>query len=102
MDELVTVATSAEIPLGHSKCVQVSEKIIAIFHTEEGWFAIDDRCSHRGGPLSEGLVKNKEVTCPWHQARFDLSSGTCVSNVKISSLTTYPVTVESEIVKIRV
>ncbi|NBT59624.1 Rieske (2Fe-2S) protein [bacterium] len=100
MDNLVVVATLPEIPVGNSKCIEVQGKMIAVFHTFQGWFALDERCSHRGGPLSEGKVDNHQVTCPWHQARFDLRSGQCLSNQKLSTLRSYKVVLEGEQVKI--
>ncbi|NBX76786.1 MAG: non-heme iron oxygenase ferredoxin subunit [Proteobacteria bacterium] len=101
MDNPITVASAKEIPLGQSKLFDVCGKIIALFHTPEGWFAIDDRCSHRGGPLSEGKLERGCVTCPWHQAQFDLVSGHCLSNPKLSSLKTYQVILSGEMVQIR-
>ena len=46
-----------------------------VAQNEEGRFALADRCSHRGGPLSEGTLDRGCVTCPWHGSRFDLDSG---------------------------
>ncbi len=101
MDSALTVASVEEIPLGNSKLVEVSGRMIALFHTAEGWFAIDDRCSHRGGPLSEGKLENGCVTCPWHHAQFDLNSGHCLSNSKLGALKTYQVILSGKNVQIR-
>jgi nitrite reductase/ring-hydroxylating ferredoxin subunit len=49
--------------------------VIAIFHTAEGIFAVDNRCPHMGFPLDRGTVKDCILTCHWHHARFDLHSG---------------------------
>jgi nitrite reductase/ring-hydroxylating ferredoxin subunit len=77
MDE-IKVALS-EVPAGSAKIYQSGNRIIALFHqSEEGqdkWYAIDERCSHRGAPLSEGTVQNGIVTCPWHFLKFELSTG---------------------------
>ncbi|MFM8269539.1 MAG: Rieske (2Fe-2S) protein [Pseudomonadota bacterium] len=96
MSNFQIVASVKEMPIGTSKLVQVEGKIISVFHTEEGWFALDERCSHRGGPLSEGTVEKGCVICPWHQARFDLKSGQCMSNSKLSPVRTYPVQVDED------
>ena len=48
---------------------------VMVATNEEGRFALADRCSHRGGPLSGGTVEGGCVTCPWHGSRFELSSG---------------------------
>lgn len=80
MNKFHPICNQSEIPVGKSKLVEVSGKIIALFHTPLGYFALDDRCPHRGGPLSEGEIREGDVTCPWHQARFELSSGQCRSS----------------------
>ena len=69
------VAKIDELDVGQSKIVQVGEKILAIFRCEDGYYALDDRCSHRGGPLSEGKLEGYEVTCPWHAGKFDVRTG---------------------------
>lgn len=51
---------------------------IMVATTDEGRFALADRCSHRGGPLSEGTLEGGCVTCPWHGSRFELASGVAV------------------------
>ena len=48
---------------------------IAVFQRENGFAAVDNRCPHMGFPLDRGTVKNGILTCHWHHARFDLSSG---------------------------
>ncbi len=55
--------------------MEAGGKKIAIFNVEGTLFAIDDTCTHRGGPLSEGTVAGTEITCPWHGAIFDVTSG---------------------------
>lgn len=91
MDDWITVGRADEIPQGKSKLIQVKGIIISVFHTPDGWFAIEDRCPHRGGPLGEGKVEGISVTCPWHQARFNLKSGQCISSPSSPSVKTYPV-----------
>lgn len=48
---------------------------VMVAETDEGRFALADRCSHRGGPLSDGSVEGGCVTCPWHGSRFALATG---------------------------
>ena len=64
------VATVQEVPQGGGKRVTVRGRTLAVFNAGGTFYAIDDTCPHRGAPLSEGMVAGKEVTCPWHAARF--------------------------------
>ena len=75
MADFVKVARAGEIAPGESKAEEAGGKKIAIFNIEGTFYAIDDTCTHRGGPLSEGMVVGAEVTCPWHGAIFDVTSG---------------------------
>lgn len=65
-----------DIPVRGARCVKTPEGKIAVFRTAENEvFAIDDRCPHKGGPLSEGIVHGKAVTCPLHNWVISLESG---------------------------
>jgi len=69
------VAIVQEIPAGQAKKVRIGDRDVALFNINGTFFAIDNTCPHRGGPLSEGEIDGQEVTCPWHGARFNLSTG---------------------------
>ena len=64
-----------DVPLGEGRAVTVGERRVAVFHTRDGWYALDDTCPHRGGPLADGLLADRSVTCPLHERRFDLHTG---------------------------
>jgi nitrite reductase/ring-hydroxylating ferredoxin subunit len=72
------VATTDEVPDGKSKLVQVGDKMIAIFQWQGIFFAIDELCPHRAGPLSEGVFDGATVTCPWHGSKFEVATGKCL------------------------
>ena len=74
MAGFVKVAKTDEIAAGQGKMAEVSDRKIALFNFEGSFYAIDDTCTHHGGPLSEGSLDGKEVTCPWHGARFDVTT----------------------------
>ena len=74
-DNFVRVGSLAQIPEGKSMTVTADGHVIALFHTAEGIFAVDNRCPHMGFPLDRGTVKDCILTCHWHHARFDLHSG---------------------------
>ena len=68
MAQFIKVASTADLAPGEAKCVEVTGKKIALFNLEGSFYAIDDTCTHRGGPLSECEVSGEEVTCPRHGA----------------------------------
>ena len=74
------VARLADIPVGSIKQVQVSGQAIALANVAGTVYAISGTCLHRGGPLGEGQLEGKVVTCPWHGWQFDVSTGKAVQN----------------------
>lgn len=75
MAKFVQVATTAEIPAGQAKTVEVDGKQIAVFNCDGTFYAIDNTCKHQGGPLGEGELDGTVVTCPWHGWTYDVTSG---------------------------
>jgi nitrite reductase/ring-hydroxylating ferredoxin subunit len=73
-------ATLAEIPVGTIKEVQVVGQAIALANVAGTIYAIGNTCLHRGGPLGEGQLDGKVVTCPWHGWQFDVTTGKAVQN----------------------
>lgn len=83
MSERARVATASEIPVGGSRECVVGDRIVALFHTADGWFAIDGICAHAGGPIAQGQVSGGIVTCPWHGWQYHLASGQHCLNARI-------------------
>ncbi|HWG90546.1 MAG TPA: Rieske 2Fe-2S domain-containing protein [Candidatus Thermoplasmatota archaeon] len=75
MTQWIPVAGAEEIPVGKRKIVKVNDVPVAVFHQPDGWYAIQNICPHRGGPLGEGHLNGNVVTCPWHAWQFDITSG---------------------------
>ena len=71
MPEFKKVAKTEDIPAGQASMVEVDGKEIALFNVGGSFHAIDNTCTHVGGPLCEGEIAGNEVTCPWHGAMFD-------------------------------
>ena len=71
----VSVAAIAEVEAAGVLVVHESGHSIALFHHNQQIYAIDNRCPHMGFPLHKGSVKDCILTCHWHHARFDLTSG---------------------------
>lgn len=75
MADFVKVAEAGDVPAGTGKCVEAGGKQIAIFNVDGTFHAIDNTCLHRGGPLGEGELDGKIVTCPWHGWQYDVTTG---------------------------
>jgi len=71
----VTVARVGEIPPGGVKVVRIEDQLVAVFNVDGAYYAIDDVCTHDGGPLAEGVLEGSEIECPRHGARFDVRTG---------------------------
>lgn len=74
------LCTLDEIPRLGSRVVKSPGGDIAVFRTaDDEIFALRDRCPHKGGPLSQGLVAGKVVTCPLHSWKIQLESGAALA-----------------------
>ncbi len=75
MAGFVRVATVDDIPLGKLKGFEVGRHKFVVAHSQEGFFAVADECTHDGAPISSGRVRGNEIMCTRHGARFDLKTG---------------------------
>ena len=98
----VPVAKTNEIRIGEFKPVQVNGRNLLICHTESGFYAIDDTCTHDDGPLADGWLEGEAIECPRHGARFDVKTGTVLCLPAAVPIHSYPVKVEGEEVKVNV
>ncbi len=102
MGQLRDVARIADVQPGSAHCVEVDGRKIALFNVDGHVYAIDDTCTHRGGPLSEGDVEGHVVTCPWHGAQFDLESGNVLRPPAPRPVAGYRVVVDGDQIKLDV
>ena len=100
MAGFVKAAKSDEIAPGQGKMVELNGKKIAIFNVEGAFYAINDTCTHRGGPLSQGAVSGTTVVCPWHGAQYDLKTGGVLTPPAPQGVARYNVVVEGDEVRI--
>ena len=100
MAEFVKVGRAGEIAPGEARAVEAGDKRIALFNVDGTFYAIDDTCTHRGGPLSEGMVVGTEVTCPWHGAVYDVTSGAVLGAPAPRDVARYNVRVEGEDIEV--
>jgi nitrite reductase/ring-hydroxylating ferredoxin subunit len=95
-----TVAMVVDVPPGQARQITLGDRTIALFNVDGTFYAIDDSCTHVGGPLSEGTVSNLEVECPWHGARFNLATGANLCPPAGSGVSCYKVQVVGDEVQI--
>lgn len=95
------VARKDEFEPGKAVLVSFEGEDVAIFLVEGTYFAICDTCPHRDGPLHEGLVEGKSVTCPWHFGKFDLETGEAIEPPPTKGVRTYEVRVTGEDIELR-
>jgi nitrite reductase/ring-hydroxylating ferredoxin subunit len=98
----IKAATIQDVPPGTAKQVTLNGKVIAVFNVNGSFYAIADTCPHRGAPLWEGDLEGTEVTCPWHAARFDVTTGAHLSPPAPSDVATYKVQVVGDEVQVEV
>ena len=87
MSNFIKVAESKDIAPGEAKTVKAKDREIAIYSVGGKIYATESGCPHRGGPLGEGYLEGRVITCPWHGWRFDVISGATEVNpdVRIKS-----------------
>ena len=102
MSKLIKVAEAQSLAPGKATAVEVEGKRIALFNVDGAFFALDDECPHAGGPLSEGQVNDCKVTCPWHEADFDLKTGAVLAPPAFEGVKSFKVVVEGNDVKVEV
>ena len=91
----IDIGALDDIPKQGARMVKTAEGCVAVFRTaEDQVFATTDRCPHKGGPLSEGIVHGTSVTCPLHAFVFSLETGMAQGGDD-GAVATYPVRIEA-------
>jgi 3-phenylpropionate/trans-cinnamate dioxygenase ferredoxin component len=91
MSSFIRVASRGELPRGGKKLVEIDGRAIAVFNIDDAFYAIDDVCTHDGGPLAEGELIGCEIECPRHGARFDVRTGRPLCMPAIEPVSIHPV-----------
>ena len=88
-------AKTTEIAPGTIKEFQVEGKPVAVANVDGKFYAINNTCLHRGGPLGQGPLEGKIVTCPWHGWEYDVTTGKISQNPTVG-VSSYPVEVRGD------
>ena len=89
----IRVGRAGDVPAGTGRVFEAAGRTVAVFNVDGAFYAIDNECSHRGGPLGEGDLEGKIVLCPWHAWRWDVTTGTNVNNPAVK-VACYPIAEE--------
>ena len=96
MSKLMKVATTKEVAPGTGKVVEAEGRSLAPFNVAGTFYAIDNTCTHRGGPLGEGDLVGEVVTCPWHGAQFNVKTGEVLAPPARTGVRSFPVKVQGD------
>ena len=97
--EPVAVAKVGDVKPGEAKVVLVLGRPLALFNVNGTYYATDNTCLHRGGPLGEGFLDGALITCPQHGWQYDVRTGGSLMNPS-AILRTYRVFLDGDTVKV--
>ena len=95
MANFVKVCKTGDVKIGCGKSLEINGNAVGVFNVDGKFYAINDVCGHRGGPLAEGELDGTTVICPWHGWRYNVTTG---ANELLPALPTqkYEVQVDGE------
>jgi 3-phenylpropionate/trans-cinnamate dioxygenase ferredoxin subunit len=97
----VPVAKVSEIPEPGKLLVEIDERLVVVVHTGGQFYAIDDVCTHDGGPLGEGQLAGFTIACPRHGAKFDVRDGRALTMPATKATGSHQVKVEGDTVFVK-
>ena len=101
MSEWIDIGSVADFPLEQAKVVPLEDTSAVVVRTSEGFFALENRCSHAEVALAGGTIADGTITCPRHGARFSLRTGEPLTPPAYEAVTVFPVRVENGRVLLR-
>ncbi len=101
MPDFLFAALVSEVPDPGRVLVEVDETAVALFHVDGQFYAIDDVCTHDGGPLAEGKLEGCTIACPRHGAKFDIRTGAALTMPATKPTRSHEVKVEGDKVYVR-
>lgn len=103
MADFIAAASTDEVPDPGSMLVEVDERLVVLIHAAGHWYALDDVCTHDGGPLSEGPIDAAAgtIACPRHGAKFDIKSGAALTMPATKPTASHEVKIEGNEVLVR-
>jgi len=103
MADFQKVASASDIPAGEMTVVEVNGEEVAIANIDGEFFCFSNSCTHRGGPLGEGLLLDGGIVeCPFHAGQFNVRTGEVVAAPPTEPIATYPVQVDGDDISVAV
>jgi 3-phenylpropionate/trans-cinnamate dioxygenase ferredoxin component len=102
LGRFVKVTRKSKLPENDGTYVEAEGNRIALFNLGGEIYALDNECTHVGGPLSQGRVEGDQVECPWHGSRFDVRTGEVKMFPARKDVDTYRVRVTGDDVEVEV
>lgn len=96
MADFIKVAATGDIALNRSIAAQVGAYNVVVCHTRDGFFAVENKCTHQLQELQGGKIKACFIFCPLHGQRFNLKDGTPVGQLTDKPLPTFALKIEGE------
>ncbi len=93
---------AAELTQGQMRAFDLDGRSILVCHTRDGWFALDDVCTHAYARMHEGRLRGHRLICPLHGASFDCRNGAVLGAPAIQPLKTYPIRCEGDGIEVAV
>lgn len=100
MAEWIDAVAVDALAVGEKTVVSTTYCDIALFHLDDGFYAIEDRCSHDGGELASGVCEGGEIICPRHGAHFCIRDGRALTPPAYEDITAFAVRVDHGMVQI--
>ena len=102
MPDFLFAARASAVPDPGKLLVEVDDRLVALFHVNGQFFALDDVCTHDGGPLAEGELDDHAIACPRHGAKFDIRDGRVLSMPATQPTKSHQVRVEGDNVLVKI
>jgi len=101
MSDFTAVAKTSELPDPGRMLVEVDDRLVVLVHVAGRYYAIDDVCTHDGGPLGEGQLDGFTIACPRHGAKFDVRDGRALTMPATRATVAHEVKVQGDDVLVR-
>ncbi len=96
MTDFIRVCKTADVPDPGKEVFELDDRFIVLIHLDGQWHALEDRCTHDGGPLGEGRIDGFCIVCPRHGARFDVRTGQAMTMPAVSGTPRHEVKIEGD------